>query len=122
MSSSAASTRQARPGRGVRVVEALADLTGPDHGTVELPLVLFWSGPDRGFDLDERSALLDMYETVLREASQTEQLTTYLNKALLVAAWPELYLPRAVRAAWEERHPRLRQAGTASPVSTSPAA
>lgn len=67
-----ASIRGGANGRGVCVVETLAELTGPDHGTVELPLVLFWSGPDRGFDLSQPSALQDMYETVLREASRTE--------------------------------------------------
>src|SRR6266480_78401 len=37
---------QARPGRPVLVVPDLADLRGPDAGTVELPLWLYWSRPD----------------------------------------------------------------------------
>ena len=32
----------------------------------------------------------------------------YLNGARLVTLWPDLHLPRAVREAWEERHPVLR--------------
>lgn len=35
---------QARPGRRVIVVTDLADLHGPAHGTVTLPLWLYWSG------------------------------------------------------------------------------
>ncbi len=44
---------QARPGRRVLVVTDLAALHGPASGTVELPLRLFWSSPDRSFDLDD---------------------------------------------------------------------
>jgi hypothetical protein len=32
----------------------------------------------------------------------------------LVAAWPELYLPKGLRRAWEDRHPALRAARLAS--------
>jgi hypothetical protein len=42
----------ARPGRRVIVVVDLADLRGRGRGVVELPLRLFWSSPDRRFDLD----------------------------------------------------------------------
>jgi hypothetical protein len=100
---------QSRPGRSVLVAARLADLQGPAHGTVELPIWLFWY-PDRTFDLDEPGMLAWMYRTVLREASSPEDLTTYLNGDTLVALWPDLYLPRGVRQAWEERHPVLRAA------------
>jgi hypothetical protein len=48
------------------------------------------------------------YQTVLREASQAEDLSAYLNAATLVSLWPDLYLPRGVRRAWEEQHQSLR--------------
>ena len=51
-----------------------------------------------------------MYENVLREAIRVEELRTYVHGPTLVAVWPQLNLPRAVRAAWEARHPRLRLA------------
>ena len=51
------------------------------------------------------------YQTVLREASRPEDLTAYLDGATLASLWPELYLPKGVRRAWEERHPSLRAAG-----------
>jgi len=99
--------QEARPGRSVLVAADLADLRGPVSGTVELPLRLFWA-PDRAFDLDDPDMLRWMYQTVLREAIHAGELAAYLNGARLTAVWPELFLPRGVRAAWEERHPVLR--------------
>jgi len=105
---------QARPGRAALVAASLADLAGPDHGVVELPLRLFWSAPDRTFDLDQPSMLRALYETVLREASRPGDLTSYLNGDILVAVWPDLFLPKGVRRAWEDQHPELRAARLAA--------
>lgn len=55
-----------------------------------------------------------MYEAVLREASRAEDLAGYLNGEVLVAVWPELYLPKGLRRAWENRHPALRAARLAA--------
>jgi hypothetical protein len=98
---------QARPGREALVAADLAGLRGPVTGTVELPLWLFWY-PDRTFDLDEPGMLPWVYQTVLREATRAEDLTTYLNGDMLVALWRDLFLPKGVRRAWEDRHPALR--------------
>ena len=84
----------------------LADLRGPVTGTVELPLWLFWS-PDRTFDLDDPATLRWMYQTVLREAARPEDLADYLDGDTLAAVWPDLFLPRGVRQAWEDRFPVL---------------
>ena len=97
-----------RPGRGVLVAASLADLRGPVHGSVEMPIWLFWY-PDRTFDLDEPGMLPWMYQIVLREARRPEDLG-YLNGDRLVTMWPDLYLPRGVREAWEDQHPVLRAA------------
>jgi hypothetical protein len=67
-----------------------------------------WWGPQRAFDLDEPTMLAWMYENVLREAIRVDELRTYLHGPTLVRVWPELNLPRGVRAAWEVRHARLR--------------
>ena len=101
---------ESRPGRNAVVAASLADLKGPTEGTVELPLWLFWSSPDRTFDLSQPFMLRSMYETVLGEASRPEDLTTYLHGDTLIALWPDLYLPKGVRQAWEDRHPVLRAA------------
>jgi hypothetical protein len=114
--STAQALHRARPGRGVLVTGDLADLRGPVSGTVELPLWLFWY-PDRAFDLDDPATLRWMYQTVLREASRPEDLTSFLNGDTLVAVWPELFLPKGVRQAWEERYPVLRAASAASPAA-----
>jgi hypothetical protein len=104
---------ESRPGRRALVAAHLADLRGPVTGTVELPLRLFWSAPDRTFDLGKPFMLRSLYETVLREASRPEDLTTYLNGDTLISVWPDLYLPKGVRLAWEDQHPDLRAARAA---------
>lgn len=95
------------------MVTDLADLRGPTQSTVTLPLRLYWSPPGRPWDLDEPYMLRSMYETVLQEAVRPDELTTYLNGDKLIEVWPELYLPKGVRRAWEEHHPALRAAAAA---------
>ena len=92
----------------------LADLRGPTHGTVELPIWLFWSSPDHTFDLGDQDMRYWLYQTVLREASREEDLCAYLDADTLVAMWPDLYLPKGVRQAWEDQHPVLRAAAAVS--------
>jgi hypothetical protein len=104
---------QARPGRRAIVVTDLASLRGPAHGTIELPLRLFWSSADRRFDLDSPSTRRWLYQTVLREAARPSDLTDYLNRGILISVWPDLRLPAGVRRAWEELHPVLRSSGSA---------
>jgi hypothetical protein len=103
---------EARPGRRAVVAVDLADLQGPARGPVELPLHLHWSGADddRTFDLGDPGVLLWVYETVLGHASRPGDLPL-LNAVVLIAAWPYLFLPAGVRAAWEEAHPVLAAAG-----------
>ena len=56
-----------------------------------------------------------MYQVVLREAIRAEELTSYVKRDKLIAVWPDLYLPKGVRWAWEERHPVLRAAAPQPP-------
>jgi len=95
------------------VAPSLADLRGPAEGTVELPLRLFWSCPGHTFDLGDPDMRLWLYQTVLREASQPEDLATYLDGDTLIALWPDLFLPSGVRQAWEDAHPLLRATAAA---------
>ena len=104
---------ESRPGRRVVVAASLADLRGPAEGTVELPIWLFWSSPDHTFDLGDQDMRVWLYQTVLREAGRLKDVTAYLNGDMLVALWPDLYLPKGVRQAWEEQHPALRAAAAA---------
>jgi hypothetical protein len=109
--------RQLRPARAprTRVVTApsLNELRGPVSGVIELPRRLFWQ-PDRHVDLDDPALLAWTYETVLREAVSVEELRTWLDGPTLVRLWPELYLPRWVRQAWQARHPELADHAPAS--------
>jgi hypothetical protein len=87
---------------------SLEDLAGPAEGVVELPLRLFWSLPDRRFDLGVPWLRDELYETVLREAKRREDLVTYLNAGVLQDFWPRLHNKR-VRLAWEAAVPQLRK-------------
>ncbi len=89
------------------VVDDLSDLHGPTSGVVELPHRLLWR-PDRSVDLGQPWQLSAMYEIVLSEAVRVEELCAWLDGATLTRLWTELYLPRGVRRAWEDRHQVLR--------------
>ena len=51
-----------------------------------------------------------MYERVIREATQVDDLGSYLNETVLRQVWRQLFLPVRVRRSWEERFPDLRLA------------
>ncbi|BAL89423.1 hypothetical protein AMIS_42030 [Actinoplanes missouriensis 431] len=99
----------ARPHRPVVVAGMLSELRGPTAGLVELPLRLWWN-PHRAFDLSQPTMLLWMYENVLREAIRIDEIQAYIDGPTLIRVWPDLNLPRGVRAAWEARHRPLREA------------
>ena len=67
---------------------------------VVLPLHLNWSGPGEVVNLSVRRERARAYEVVLREG-RAEDITQYVDGALLLDLWEELVLPRAVRAAWQ---------------------
>jgi excisionase family DNA binding protein len=87
----------------------LADLTGPTSGVVELPITINW-GPRRRYDLGTDADRRIVYERVLREAGDAEEVGRYVNGAILVDVWSRLWLPQRVRAAWEQRFPELTHA------------
>lgn len=60
---------------------------------------LWWSGPRRELDLAQRSDRLRAYELVLREGSPND-IEGIVDGVLLCDAWPDLTLPRSLRAAW----------------------
>jgi hypothetical protein len=95
------------------VVDDLTTLRGPTDGVVELPHRLLWR-PDRTVDLSQPWQVRLMYEAVLTEAVTVGELTAWLDAGTLVRLWDQLYLPRGVRRAWEERHPALRSARAAA--------
>jgi len=87
----------------------LADLTGPTAGTVELPITIDW-GPKRCYDMSRDTDRRVVYERVLREAGTPEEVSRFVNAAVLVEVWPRLWLPQRVLRIWEERFPELTRA------------
>lgn len=96
--------------RRVVVAPDLEALRGPLHGQHQLPLHLDSSARpvyDFGSPRDRAQA----YQLVLLEAVTTGDLEQWLQSDELLRLWPDLYLPRVVRAAWQSRHRVLAQIG-----------
>jgi hypothetical protein len=106
---SAVSGRTYAENRPYLLPDTLGELTGPVTGVVQLPLRLDWS--ERAvFHLDDPAERNVMYERVIREATQADDLRSYLNEAVLRRVWRQLFLPQNVRKSWERRFPDLRLA------------
>lgn len=88
-------------GRLARVPDELPRLDLPEAlATIVLPLHVDWSSRDRTVDFAKRPQRLRAYEAILREG-QRQDIERFVDGALLVDAWNDLVLPRAVRAAWQ---------------------
>ncbi|GHB66541.1 hypothetical protein GCM10010331_63170 [Streptomyces xanthochromogenes] len=94
-----------------RLPARLEDLAGPDHGTVELPLHVVWSGRC-SYDLAGLKSRMGLYRTVLAEG-QYQDLIDFLNRDSLIAQWPVLrtLISRPIRYVWEAAFPELVAAG-----------
>ncbi|MEW1544956.1 hypothetical protein [Streptomyces tsukubensis] len=90
-----------------RLPERLDDLTGPTHGTVDLPLHVVWSGR-RSYGLEQPRSRMGLYRTVLAEG-QRQDLVGFLNRDLLIQQWPVLrtLISRPIRDVWENAFPKL---------------
>lgn len=97
-----------------RLPDALGELAGPAHGSVQLPLHVAWSGLTR-FELDRPRSRMSMYRTVLAEG-QHGDLIALLNRDLLIDQWPVLrtLISRPIRDVWEEAFPELAAARPAA--------
>ncbi|MEW2400285.1 transcriptional regulator [Streptomyces sp. NPDC046862] len=91
-----------------RLPSSLNELTGPEHGMVELPLHIAWSGL-RTLDLDRPRQRMSLYRTVLGEGLH-DDLCRFLNKSILLELWPVLHklISTAIKDVWEEAFPELR--------------
>ena len=98
-----------------RLPAALGDLSGPAHGTVQLPLHVAWSG-QTAFDLDLPKPRMHLYRIVLAEG-QLGDVTAYLNRDLLVSQWPVLrtLISKTVRGVWESAFPELTEGRPTAP-------
>ena len=103
------------PGTGYalrRVVVAidLALLRGPMRGHWQLPLHLDASARAI-YDFADPDDRQEAYQLVLLEAASAVDLEQWLDGTELLRLWPELYLPRNVRASWQNQQPVLAQVG-----------
>ncbi|MFC7276804.1 hypothetical protein ACFQS1_22670 [Paractinoplanes rhizophilus] len=85
------------------MADDLALLNGPITGVVTLPRHLDWSGA-ADYDLDAPGRMVDLYRTVLIEATKPADLHDFLDRETLARLWRALWLPPDLRRAWEERY------------------
>jgi len=81
--------------------KSVSDLQGPGSGYIRLPHAVYW-GPDRWFNLSQRSSLRQVYQTVLQEGSIVD-INKYLDCEILQSIWKELLLPPRVVHLWEHK-------------------
>jgi hypothetical protein len=96
--------------RRVVVAPKLDALHGPLHGRRQLPLHLD-SSARPFYDFGSAGDRARAYQLVLLEADDPADLEQWLQHAGLLRLWPELFLPRTVRAAWQSAHPILARIG-----------
>jgi hypothetical protein len=99
------SPQEAGPRRYARpyvVPESLAALSGPVTGVVRLPRHLAWSG-NPVYDLDTPGRVVDLYRTVIIEATSPEDLHAFLDAGTVRRLWSYLWLPPAARQLWQSR-------------------
>jgi len=105
-------TAQQRPQRRyakpVVVPDRLNLLAGPVTGVVSLPRHLKWSGNPH-YDLSQPGRITDLYRAVINEAAVPTDLHTYLEQDTLLRLWSAMWLPVAIRNAWEARFPELAE-------------
>ena len=97
--------------RGIAVAEDLDRLHGPTTGATSLPLAIEASHVS-AYDFGDVHQRAEAYWVVLMEALTQDDLVSWLDRDELVRVWPDLYLPRDIRAAWQARHPVLAARGT----------
>lgn len=102
-----------------RLPSSLNALTGPEHGAVELPLHIAWSGL-RALDLDRPRQRMSLYRTVLAEGMR-EDLCRFLNKDILLELWPVLrkLISSSIKDVREEAFPDLQRI-TSAPDTPPP--
>jgi hypothetical protein len=96
--------------RRVVVAPDLHALRGPLQGRRQLPLHLD-SSARLFYDFASPRDRATAYQLVLLEAIEAADLQRWLQHDELLRLWPELYLPRHVRAAWQDQHPMLAGIG-----------
>jgi hypothetical protein len=103
--------------RPIVVPAALDALQGPLSGVVRLPSHIDTSAR-AWYDLADVRRRGMLYAVVILDGWRDEDFAAWLNRNALIELWPDLQLPRPVRARWEAKHPVLdaRRAGAGHPA------
>ena len=72
----------------------LADLTGPTAGSIELPITIDW-GPSGSMTLAATPIAVSSTNGYCEKPPRTEEVSRYVNGAILVEVWPRLWLSPA---------------------------
>ena len=73
---------------------------------ITLPFHLYWTDHNNRFDLAKRARLRSMYQIVLTEGT-VDDVLAFIDPAVLLDVWDELWLSPAVHEAWDpwiDRH------------------
>ncbi|MEV4811189.1 hypothetical protein [Micromonospora avicenniae] len=97
-------------GAADRIPASLAELSGPEHGRVELPVRLAWSGPT-DFDVGDPRERLTLY-CLLLDCGQRADIIRYVHPELLSRDRPRVrrLTARRLISLWERRLPDLAAA------------
>src|SRR5580658_9556975 len=88
--------------RPVALPDDLGDVAQPvEKGVVRLPNHVFWSGPQRTWDLRDRRQRIQAYEIVLTEGNE-DDVRRFIDLDDLVEIWADLWLAPHVRSAWSD--------------------
>jgi|APCry1669190591_1035303.scaffolds.fasta_scaffold149695_1 hypothetical protein len=69
-------------------------------GIITLPLNVWWSEPDRSFDLSIEEDVRRVYVLVLSEGTE-DDISKFIDPKKLIDLWSDLLLPTHVQKAWE---------------------
>jgi transcriptional regulator with XRE-family HTH domain len=98
-------------GRIAHTPDRLPDLAASQAlRTFHLPIHLDWSSPSREVRLSDRRQRLQAYEVVLREGRPVD-IESIVDGSLLVDGWEDMFLPVAVRSAWQPLIDRITHVG-----------
>ena len=67
---------------------------------IDLPRTVQWSTPSRAYDLGIRAERGLAYETILSQGGP-EHIDMFVDGLLLMDLWGDMYLPAAIRRAWQ---------------------
>ncbi len=69
-------------------------------GIIVLPAHVDWSTPGTPRAMSDRRQRILAYQALLAEG-EPEDISRFVDGALLVDAWPDMHLPGAIRDAWQ---------------------